>query len=1141
MLLDIAEVYQGTRWGATMKHITTTVALFTFLSASLPAFAADKPQIIELWPGKIPDDVGDIGPEKVRMSQKLTRQQVEVTEPTRLITNVSKPSIAVYKPAKDKDTGTAILICPGGGYWDLFYELEGEEVAAWLNSRGITGIILKYRVPRRPDETKTEPAKRPLHDAQRAVSLVRGKAGELGIDPKRIGMVGFSAGGHLAIATATSFDKRSYEPMDDIDKVSCRPDFAIAAYSGYLKLKDKDELSPRMRIPEGTPPIFLVHGGADIISPPEGSVLMYLALKKANVQAELHIYAGAAHDFAVRKVDHPCAGWTDRCIEWLRVQGCLTQAKKSAETLEPWASKSHPKDIAKEHTEVITTAKQEYRIVQGGTMDGTNCRSPIGGSFGVWDQAWESNRSVRMENVGETDVVNPWLSNGRNDFRNLNGMVAGALRPGMTDREKAIALWHLQTTHRFHATTNDTEANDPVKVINVYGYSTCGDDSICMAGLWKTAGFKVRPARVVGHCISQVNFDGRWNLLDGDMGPFFLLRDNKTIASEQDIVRDHDLIKRTHTHGILDADSRASAEWSAALFVYEGDSPADRNSERNTTMNMVLRPNEALVWRWGHTIPVKYHGRAEITEWGKQAAERICNGQWEYRPDFSKEHWLKGADKSENLLLKDGALVADAERTGVIIWKMRSPYVFVGGKLEVEGSGVEFSISFEGNQWQKVGENLDALFPSKGPARYEYRLRCEIPKGARLKRLAIINDLQMAPLALPGMVVGDNNFNYTDQSTGPRHIRLTHDWVERSVSIPPTAPPSPIFPVDGGQTNGTDIVFRWRHPENSEDEGIADYQFELSERQDMAWPHSSNFSKLVSNTADRGQPRYSAPYTGLLTPGQTYYWHVRARNKNGVWGPWSKTWSFSSGGPAPPIAVTLEPVNGIEGQMILHWKANVTGQKPVAYRVYGSDEKGFSESDESYKRNVGQSKELPALAPANFVAETSNTELVVLGAGVNLPNANKAFYRVVAIDDKGKRSGPSDYAGSPRPFIYSKPPETAKVGKEFQYQLAAIRSLGDLRLRVVEGKEVANFWDIEKPKFAIVEGAPWLGIDANTGLLRGVPDTAGNVDVVVKVTLERTVRRLDEARLSWGQEQVKEVVVEKVGSKEQRFSVEVGR
>ena len=209
----------------------------------------------------------------------------------------------------------------------------------------------------------------------------------------------------------------------------------------------------------------------------------------------------------------------------------------ATEALEPWASNRHPKDVAGRHTQDVSAAKQEYRVTHGGTMDGTNCRSPIGGSFGVWNQTWESNRAVRMENVGTTDVINPWLSNGRNDFRNLKEMAASALRPGMTDREKAIALWRLQTTHRFHASTTDPESNDPVKVFNVYGYTTCGDDSICLAGLWRTAGFKVRPARVVGHCITQVHYDGRWNLLDGDMGPFYLLRDNLTIASEQDLVR----------------------------------------------------------------------------------------------------------------------------------------------------------------------------------------------------------------------------------------------------------------------------------------------------------------------------------------------------------------------------------------------------------------------------------------------------------------------------------------------------------------------------------------------------------------------------------------------------------------------------
>jgi acetyl esterase/lipase len=184
-------------------------------------------------------------------------------------------------------------------------------------------------VPRRPDDTKGEPARRPLQDAQRAVSLVRSKAREWGIDPQRIGMVGFSAGGHLAIATATGFEKRTYEPADDIDKVSCRPDFAIAAYAGYLKARDRDVVASSLRIPDGTPPIFLVHGGADIISDPNNSVLMYLALKRAGVPAELHIYAGAAHDFAVRKVDHPCSTWTESCIDWLRNQGFLKPARSS--------------------------------------------------------------------------------------------------------------------------------------------------------------------------------------------------------------------------------------------------------------------------------------------------------------------------------------------------------------------------------------------------------------------------------------------------------------------------------------------------------------------------------------------------------------------------------------------------------------------------------------------------------------------------------------------------------------------------------------------------------------------------------------------------------------------------------------------
>ena len=307
-------------------RLTSWLFLISCSCLAGPAIAADKPLVVELWPGRVPNETGDMGEEKFLMSPKLDHKQVEVTDQTRLITDVSKPTLTIYRPAKDKDTGTAMLICPGGGYWDLYWQLEGEEVAAWLNSIGVTGIILKYRVPRHPDEPKAEPARRPLQDAQRAVSLVRSKAREWGIDPSESAS---SASRRAAIwrwRRPPAFEKRTYEPIDDVDKVSCRPDFAILCYSGYLKAKDKDETAPGLRIPAGTPPIFLAHGGDDIISDPAHSVVAYLALKRAGIPAELHIYATAAHDFGVRPSDHPCSTWTQSCAPMAGASG-ITQAE----------------------------------------------------------------------------------------------------------------------------------------------------------------------------------------------------------------------------------------------------------------------------------------------------------------------------------------------------------------------------------------------------------------------------------------------------------------------------------------------------------------------------------------------------------------------------------------------------------------------------------------------------------------------------------------------------------------------------------------------------------------------------------------------------------------------------------------------
>ena len=238
------------------------------------------------------------------------------------------------------------------------------------------------------------------------------------------------------------------------------------------------------------------------------------------------------------------------------------------------------------------------------------------------------------------------------------------------------------------------------------------------------------------------------------------------------------------------------------------------------------------------------------------------------------------------------------------------------------------------------------------------------------------------------------------------------------------------------------------------------------------------------------------------------------------------------------VALSYDKDKGIG---ILKWKANPVGQKPVKYRVYGSDEKGFSVSDVPYKVSIGTSKELKPEFPANFIAETTATELAVMGDGIESPNANKTYYRVVAVDSQGKRSGPSDYATAPRPTIYGKPATQAKVGTEYRCQLQANRSLGDLRLRIVDGKETANFWDIEKPKFAIEEGPAWLKIDPATGMLSGTPDAAGKVDVAVTVTIDQEVRKLDDGRLGWGVEKVISTSTERVGSATRRYSIEVSR
>ncbi len=314
-----------------MTRIAPIVPLFVCLFLTAPRASADAPVVIDVWPGKpADDDAGTIGEEKFRELIVNGKPYAVAGRPTKWLTNVTKPTITVYRPARDKNTGAAMLICPGGGYHNLGWDVEGTEIAEWLNTLGVTGIILKYRCPRRPSDVKGEPPLGPLKDAQRAVSLVRSKAKDWGIDPNRIGMIGFSAGGHLVGATATNFEKRSYEPIDAIDQISCRPDFAIPVYSGYFNVGDKGQqkLSPTVRLPANAPPILFVHASDDLISDVEHSVTFYLALKRAGIHADLHVYSSGGHGFGVRPTNAACSAWIQGCVDWLRIQGIFTPSQR---------------------------------------------------------------------------------------------------------------------------------------------------------------------------------------------------------------------------------------------------------------------------------------------------------------------------------------------------------------------------------------------------------------------------------------------------------------------------------------------------------------------------------------------------------------------------------------------------------------------------------------------------------------------------------------------------------------------------------------------------------------------------------------------------------------------------------------------
>lgn len=281
---------------------------------------------MKLWPGAVPDARRNTPPESLRAETK----SLVAGRPWLYINSVSVPTLTVYSPISH-NTGAAVLVFPGGGYQILAIDLEGTEVCDWLTSVGITCVLVKYRVPgegRLPASGAYPASPEALEDAQRALSLVRFHAAKWHIDPHRIGVLGFSAGGHLSAAVSVHFDKRIYAPVDAADRVSVRPDFAVAIYPGHLWNSSVPGLAITQdvgaHITRQTPPTFLLQNEDDVVDGVEQSLTYYVALKHAGVPVEMHLYAQGGHAFGLRHTKLPATDWPHLVEVWLHTIGVLS-------------------------------------------------------------------------------------------------------------------------------------------------------------------------------------------------------------------------------------------------------------------------------------------------------------------------------------------------------------------------------------------------------------------------------------------------------------------------------------------------------------------------------------------------------------------------------------------------------------------------------------------------------------------------------------------------------------------------------------------------------------------------------------------------------------------------------------------------
>jgi hypothetical protein len=737
----------------------------------------------------------------------------------------------------------------------------------------------------------------------------------------------------------------------------------------------------------------------------------------------------------------------------------------------------------KSHIQKIHSSQVEYSINMAGTVDMDNTTTRSYESFSI---AFQNNVSLTIANTGNTTVKNPRIiTNGKRRWWCIEEMLNEMLTNAKNDHEKAYFIYDFVRSNRHHDDPifTDNELHDPVKMLNVFGAGLCDDSGYVGCSLFyhavlneKKFGRNPSVRTLHGHMICEAILSGGYQFLDIDENTYYLDLENELPVSGDEIVRDHYLAKREHSYGPVFKGWRIG-EKAASLFGRDDSSTFRAVSGHRIEFN--LRPGEKIIYRWDNC------GKFASDDSEQKRGRRFWGtSRWIYEPVLTdkriKEDTTEASDK-------------------YLIYEMKTPYAVCGGNIKAGFVGRNqtdhfiVSISLDSKNWKKVWEhtgsgkidcnvNIDeALEYKTAPPKYVYFVKITSNKKA-IKSLRIESDIMTSPHALPRLSLGKNKVEYTDDTKKPHEITVEHSWLESDSIKPPAAPVQPITPCNNETVQASTIPFKW--PASKE---AKCYHIRMSRREDMKLAYRPCFDVFVKSA------EHHSPFTGMFNPDQQYFWHVRVCNKEGLWGNWSPIWKFKWQGPRIPININ----STIQNQNItISWQPNPRGTRPVLYEVYGSNERGFTPSKKQYEvTGLG-------MQPANLLCTTTETKLLVVSPEAKKPPMNCSFYRVVAVDENGVASGPSELMELPHPFIYSKPVTKAKVGTPYRYQLNTLKCIGDLQYRYA--KPNMDFWEKEGYEFKLIRKPAWLEVDKNSGLITGTPGLADKGTHRVTVVCNRT-------------------------------------